>query len=134
MEYRPLQRQDLPGIVTLCKAEGWPSFVEAPDRAWRALTAPGVTTIVAVQGRRVVGFVQLQSDGEIQAHLSLTLVAADSRREGIATQLVEEAFRLSGAKRLDVVTDRSPAFYRSFAHKQWHGFRIYPQHHEGNGP
>ncbi len=126
MDYLPIQRQHLPGIITLCEAERWPSFVDDPERAWRALTAPGVTTVVAVDGGRMVGFVQMQSDGEIQAHLSLILVAADRRRQGIATQLVQEAFRRSGAERVDVVTDVAPAFYRSFTGKEWHGFRIYP--------
>ena len=38
---------------------------------WQVLTAPGVRTVVAVDGAEVVGFAQVQSDGLIQAHLSL---------------------------------------------------------------
>jgi ribosomal protein S18 acetylase RimI-like enzyme len=127
MQFCALQRQHLPAISALCKAERWPSFSEDPERAWRALTAPGVTTVVAVDGGRVVGFVQMQSDGQIQAHLSLVLVAADRRREGIATRLVRAAFKQCGAERVDVVSDRAEEFYRSLAGKEWHGFRIYPQ-------
>ena len=134
MEYRRLQRQHLCGIIALCEAESWPSFVKDPERARRALTAPGVTTVVAVDSGHVVGFVQMQSDGEIQAHLSLVLVAAGRRREGIATRLVQEAFRLSGAERVDVITDSAPAFYRSFACKEWLGFRIHPQYNKDGTP
>ena len=46
------------------------SYTTDPDRTHRALTAPGVTTIVATEGGDVCGF-QAQSDGEIQAHLSV---------------------------------------------------------------
>jgi hypothetical protein len=43
-------REHLPGIVALCEAEGWPSFGADPDRAHAVLTAPGVTTAVALDG------------------------------------------------------------------------------------
>ena len=59
IEYRPIQRGDLPGVIALCEVERWASFVEDPDRAWRALTAPGVGTLVAVDSGRVIGFVQM---------------------------------------------------------------------------
>ena len=134
MEYHPVQRQHLSGIIALCEGEPWPSFVKDPGRTWRALRAPGVTTVVAVDCGQAVGFVQMQGDGEIQAHLSLILVAEDRRREGIATRLVQEAFRLSGAERVDVVTDCAPEFYRSLACKEWHGFRIYPQYNKDGTP
>src|SRR5207248_1962368 len=44
----------LDGVLALCRQEGWPSFPEDPARAHRALTAPGVTTVVATAGGRVV--------------------------------------------------------------------------------
>ncbi|MHC4599424.1 MAG: GNAT family N-acetyltransferase [Planctomycetota bacterium] len=128
IEYRPIRKEDLPGVVALCAVEGWPSFVEDPDRAWRALTAPGITTFTAVDGEAVVGFVQMQSDGEIQAHLSLVLVARDRRRRSIATKLVREAFAVTGAERIDLATDADPGFYRSFTHQEWKGFRLHPQY------
>ena len=74
---RPFTPQDLDGVVALCAAEDWPSFPDDPARALRALTAPGVTTVVATEEAAVIGFAQLLSDGEIQAHLSLIAVAAD---------------------------------------------------------
>ena len=120
--------------MALCRAEGWLSYVTNPDRAWRAFTAPGVMTLVAVDSANVVGFVQMQSDGEIQAHLSLILVSADKRGQGIGTRLIQDVFRLSGAERIDLITDQAPEFYRSFAHYEWAGFRLHPQYNRDGSP
>jgi len=118
IEYRLILEEDVAGVVELCAAEPWPSYVENPKRTWNVLTAPGVTTVAAVDEGQVVGFIQMQSDGHIQAHISLILVAANRRRQGIGRQLVREAFRRSGAKRVDLITEDAHAFYRSFAHKE----------------
>ena len=59
MEYRSIQHNDLNGIIRLCEAEGWPSFSVDPALTWRALTAPGVTTMVAREGDTVAGFAQM---------------------------------------------------------------------------
>lgn len=131
IQYKPVEKQHLAGIIDLCKVENWPSYIKDPKFTWRVLTAPGVTTMVAVDSHKIVGFVQMQSDGLIQAHLSLILVDKDYRRQGIATRLVKEAFARSGGKRIDLTTEDTPDFYRSFNHKEWFGFRIHPQYNEG---
>ena len=126
--YEEIQRKHLNGIISLCQAEGYPSYIEDTDLTWQVLTAPGVTTSVAVEGDNVVGFIQMQSDGQIQAHLSLILVDPDHRRQGIGRRLVEDAFASTGGKRVDLITDSTDDFYRSFEHKEnWHGYRIYPK-------
>lgn len=118
---------DLDGILALCAAEGWPSFPEDPARALRALTAPGVTTVVAdADGGRIVGFAQLLSDGEIQAHLSLIAVDPTVRRQGVARRLLTLGLELAGGFRIDLVTDSAPEFYSSLRHFRFEGFRIYP--------
>ncbi len=124
---RPFSQSDLKGVIALCAAEAWPSFPEDPARAQRALTAPGVTTVVAADGSAVVGFAQLLSDGEIQAHLSLIAVAASHRRQGLALMMLQEALRLAGGFRIDLVTDSAPEFYAALPHHRFEGFRIYPQ-------
>ena len=53
MEFRPFVASDRPGV--LCEQEHWPSFLEDPARANRALTAAGATAIVAFKGEAVVG-------------------------------------------------------------------------------
>lgn len=56
MVFRRYRLPDLAGIRRLGAPEKWPSFLEDPARANRALSAPGVTTVVAVEGDLVAGF------------------------------------------------------------------------------
>ena len=128
MNIRPYTPSDLPGVLQLCRGEGWPTFVEDPRRANRALTAPGVTTMVALEGGEVIGFAQLQSDGEIQAHLSLIAVATEARRRGVGRQLIVEALQAAGGLRIDLVTDHGDGFYASLPHIPMSGFRLYPEY------
>ena len=125
-EVRRFRPDDLDGVIALCAAEGWPSFPEDPARALRALTAPGVTTVVADQAGRVVGFAQLLSDGEIQAHLSLITVHADARRQGLAREMLRLALAQAGGYRIDLITDTAPEFYSAMPHRRLEGFRIFP--------
>jgi ribosomal protein S18 acetylase RimI-like enzyme len=126
-EVRRFQPDDLEGVIELCAAEGWPSFPEDPARALRALTAPGVTTVVADAAGQVVGFAQLLSDGEIQAHLSLIAVHPDARRQGLARRLLRLALAEAGGIRIDLLTDTAPEFYAALPHRRLDGFRIWPQ-------
>ena len=132
MDVRPYQRRDLDGVLSLCRAEGWPSLPADPERAHRILTNPGVSTSVAVEGAAVVGFAYVLSDGEVQAYLASMAVAADHRRGGIGTRLIQEAFGRSGAERLDVLSD-ADAFYERLLHQRWSGFRLYPPFARGTG-
>jgi ribosomal protein S18 acetylase RimI-like enzyme len=116
----------LAGIVALCEAEGWPSLGADLDRAHAVLTAPGVTSVVALDGDQVIGFAYLLSDGHIAAYLSMMAVHPDHRRQGIGRKLLEYAAPLTGAQRVDLVTDTANAFYKSFHHRTFTGFRIYP--------
>jgi ribosomal protein S18 acetylase RimI-like enzyme len=125
-EARRFRPVDLEGVIALCAAEGWPSFPEDPARALRALTAPGVTTVVAAEAGRVVGFAQLLSDGEIQAHLSLIAVHPDARRHGLARQLLRLALTEAGGYRIDLITDTAPEFYAAMPHRRLEGFRVFP--------
>jgi ribosomal protein S18 acetylase RimI-like enzyme len=127
VQFVAFNHEHLPGVLQLCKEEGLPSLPADPERALRALTAPGVVTVVAADGHEVVGFAQMLTDGEIQAYLCSLAVAARSRRQGIAARLVEAAFARSGAERVDLLAvDGSEGFYRSFHHRALPGYRIYP--------
>ncbi len=128
IDYVPIPREHLDGVIRLCEIEQYPSYIQDAERTWRALTAPGVCTVVAVQDGRVVGFAQMQSDGLIQAHLTLVVVDRDLRRRGIGAKLVRAAFVRCGGQRVDLLsTEGADAFYRSFKHQQFPGFRIYPE-------
>ncbi len=123
--------EDLDGVLRLCEAEGWPSFPADPERASRVLTAPGVTTVVAVDDQRVVGFAQLFSDGELQAFLANIAVDVRTRGEGLGRALVMEALRLAGGQRVDLLSeDDAAAFYESFPHFRKPGYRLYPFHRD----
>ena len=126
MTITPYEKGHLAGILAICEAENWPSLPADPSRAHAVFTAPGVTTVVALDGEQVVGFAYLQSDGHIQAHLSQMAVHRAYRRKGIGRALLEYAAPLTGAQRVDLVTDTAEDFYQSFDHKTFSGFRIYP--------
>lgn len=124
MEFRRFLPTDLSGVIRLCEQEKWPSFPEDPARALRALTAPGVTTVVAVEGEVLAGFAQLLSDGEIQAHLTLIAVDSAFRRRGIGKALILHALQMAGGLRIDLITESAPEFYSSFPHRRMDGFRL----------
>lgn len=125
--YVPFDASHLDAVVALCAAEGWPSFPADPARAGRALVAPGVTTLVARDDGEVIGFATMLSDGEIQAYLSLLVVAAARRGEGVGGTLVRETFQRAGGVRVDLLSeDAAQGFYASMAHRRLPGFRLYP--------
>jgi ribosomal protein S18 acetylase RimI-like enzyme len=125
MEYRPYRENDLPGVLALCEAEDWPSLPSDPARTHRLLTNPGVTSYIAVDNGAVVGFIYLLSDGEVQAYIALMAVAASRRRQGIGTRLIQEAFAVCGAKRVDLLS-AADGFYGRLVHQRWVGFRLHP--------
>jgi ribosomal protein S18 acetylase RimI-like enzyme len=125
VDVRPFEERDLDGVLALCRAEGWPSLPADPARAARILTNPGVTTSVAVEGPTVVGFAYVLSDGAVAAYLASMAVAADHRRRGVGTRLIQDAFARCGAERLDTLSD-ADEFYEQLLHHRWSGFRLYP--------
>jgi ribosomal protein S18 acetylase RimI-like enzyme len=127
VEFRRYKRSDLLGVIELCEAEGWPSFAEDGERAHRVLTAPGVRSVVAVEGDHVLGFAYLQSHGEIQAHLSLIAVTPSGRRQGIGRSLLDLAINDGGGVRIDLITDGAVEFYEALgADTHWRGVRVRP--------
>lgn len=127
MEYAPLERERVDGVVELSTGLGWPSYSRDAATTWRALSAPGSTTWVALDANRVVGLAHILSDGVVQSHLALLGVAEGHRRRGIARELLRRAFRESGGQWLDLVSDPGAEdFYRSLFHDERVGFRVYP--------
>lgn len=123
----------LSGVARIRASLEWDNFGYDPDLTREALTAPGVTTIVAAAGEtgEVVGFAQVFADGVFQAHLGLLAVDENWHRRGVGRRLVEEAFARVGARRMDLIaSDESLRFYRSFRHREQVGFRIYAENEE----
>jgi hypothetical protein len=107
VELRAFEPGDLPGVLRLCEAEGWPSFPADPARALRILTAPGVTTVVAVDGGVVAGFAELFSDGELQAFVLLLADHGDGKPFDLLNP--EQAlYEANGAALLEAVAEGAP--------------------------
>jgi predicted N-acetyltransferase YhbS len=113
-------------VSALCIAEGWERW-DDPQRVARALTAPGVTTLVAIKDNLVVGAIQVLADGDINWIIGTLVVAASERGQGIGITLVSEAFGRTKAKRLDLLTeDERPHFYERLPGRPMVGFRLFP--------
>lgn len=115
------EHEHLSEVMGLFATERW-SYAEDQQRTWRALTAPGTLTLVAMVDGRVAGIAQTISDGEVQAFLSILLVAADQRGTGIGRELVREALRRTPCIRLDLISCADP-FYQSLGFRPAQGFR-----------
>src|ERR687888_1163271 len=126
MELTDFDQAHLEGAMELFAAEGWETYTEDPERTLRALTAPGATTLVSLDGDRVAGLIQVQSDGEIQAHLSALLVGEEWRGRGVGRALLREALRQAGGMRLDLLT-RNGSYYLALGAAEVPGFRLRPE-------
>ena len=119
----PFARAHLDGLITLVAAEGWDEYTADVERTRRALIAPGVTTLVAIVGGRVVGAIQLQSDGLIQAHVSMLLIDRKWRGRRLGSRLLREGLERAGGLWLDVRT-RTEGYYERLGASRSLGFRL----------
>jgi ribosomal protein S18 acetylase RimI-like enzyme len=119
----PFARAHLDGLIALVAAEGWDEYTADVERTRRALIAPGVTTLVAIVGGRVVGAIQLQSDGLIQAHVSMLLIDRKWRGRRLGSRLLAESLERAGGLWLDVRT-RTEGYYERLGASRSLGFRL----------
>jgi ribosomal protein S18 acetylase RimI-like enzyme len=126
VHFRHYAEGDLDDVIALCAGEDWPAYAGDPIRAHSVFTASGVVSIVGVIGDKVIAFAYFQTDGAIQAHLTLLVVSPSHRRLGIARALLASAFEDLDVLRADLITSTAQDFYRSLPHKEGFGFRIYP--------
>ena len=119
----PFTQAHLDGLIALVAAEGWTEYSDDVERTHRALTAPGVTTLVARAGGRLVGAIQVQSDGLIQAHVSMLLIDRNSRGAGLGTRLLRQGLERAGGLRLDIRT-RTEGYYERLGASRSLGFRL----------
>jgi ribosomal protein S18 acetylase RimI-like enzyme len=120
---QPFTQVHLDGLIALVAAEGWAEYTDDAERTSRALTAPGVTTLVAIAADQVVGAIQVQSDGVIQAHVSLLLVDPGQRGTGLGSSLLREGLRHAGGVHLDIRT-RTEGYYERLGASRSLGFRL----------
>jgi ribosomal protein S18 acetylase RimI-like enzyme len=119
----PFTQAHLDGLLALVAAEGWTEYADDVERTHRALTAPGVTTLVAIAGGHLVGAIQVQSDGLIQAHVSMLLIARNSRGVGLGSRLLRDGLERAGGLQLDVRT-RTEGYYERLGASRSLGFRL----------
>jgi ribosomal protein S18 acetylase RimI-like enzyme len=119
----PVNQVHLDRLLTLVAAEGWTEYSHDPERTYRALTAPGSTTLVAVADGQVVGAIQVQSDGLIQAHVSMLLISPISRGMGLGSTLLRQGLERAGGLQLDVRT-RTEGYYERLGASRSLGFRL----------
>jgi GNAT superfamily N-acetyltransferase len=119
----PFAHAHFDGLMALVGAEGWTEYTDDAERTYRALTAPGVTTLVAIGGGRVVGAIQVQSDGVIQAHVSLLLIDRDWRGAGLGSRLLRHGLERAGGLQLDIRT-RTEGYYERLGASRSLGFRL----------
>lgn len=118
-------REHLPGVMELFASEQW-SYANDEQRTWRALTAPGSLSLVALSPEHaVIGLAQSLSDGEVQAFLAILLVARAYRREGVARRLIEEVLARTPCLRFDVISCADP-LYEKLGFARVSGFRLRP--------
>jgi ribosomal protein S18 acetylase RimI-like enzyme len=119
----PFTQAHLDGLIALVAAEGWTEYADDVELTRRALTAPGVTTLVAIAGGHLVGAIQVQSDGLIQAHVSMLLIAKNSRGVGLGSRLLRHGLKRAGGLQLDVRT-RTEGYYERLGASRSLGFRL----------
>lgn len=119
----PFAQAHLDGLIALVAAEGWTEYTDDVERTCRALTAPGVTTLVASVGAAVVGVIQVQSDGLIQAHVSMLLIDRQWRGVGLGSRLLREGLQRAGGLQLDIRT-RTEGYYERLGASRSLGFRL----------
>jgi GNAT superfamily N-acetyltransferase len=110
-------------LIALVAAEGWTEYAHDVERTYCALTAPGVTTLVAIVGGQVAGAIQVQSDGLIQAHVSMLLIGRNWRGTGLGSRLLREALERAGGLQLDIRT-RIEGYYERLGASRSLGFRL----------
>jgi len=119
----PFAREHLDGLVALLAVEGWTEYTDDIERTYRALTAAGVTTLVAIVAGQVAGAIQVQSDGVIQAHVSMLLIDRNARGARLGSGLLREGLQRAGGLQLDIRT-RTEGYYERFGASRSLGFRL----------
>ena len=123
LSIEPFARAHLDGLIALVATEGWTEYTDDPERTYRALSGRGVTTLVALGDGRVVGAIQVQSDGVIQAHVSMLLIDPEWRGHQLGCRLLREGLERAGGLWIDIRT-RTEGYYERLGASRSLGFRL----------
>ena len=87
MEYRAIRPEDYEAVRGFLSEVGWRGRVSDPER-FRAMMERADRTVVALDGKRVVGFARALCDGVSNGYISMVAVAPDVRGKGIGRELI----------------------------------------------
>lgn len=104
--------------------EGWPTPPTPEEH--RALLVASTQVVLALDGRKVVGFINALSDGILAAYIPLLEVLPAYRRRGIGTELVRRMLQALGPLYMvDVLCDPDVVpFYERLGFSPSSGVRI----------
>jgi ribosomal protein S18 acetylase RimI-like enzyme len=72
---------------------------------------------------QVAGAIQIQSDGLIQAHVSMLLIDRNCRGGGLGSRLLREGLERAGGLQLDIRT-RTEGYYERLGASRSLGYRL----------
>ena len=119
----PFEVAHLDGLIALVAAEGWTEYAENPDRTFRALSAPGVTTMVALAGERIVGAIEVYRRRHPGPRLAAVDRSAKWRGHRLCSRPPREGLERAGGLWLDIRT-RTEGYDERLGASRSLGFRV----------
>jgi len=120
-------------ILNALFSVGWPSWQRGPDTSdWQPVLRRSLVYVCAYDADRLVGFVNVATDGRVHAFLLDTRVDPDYRRRGIGREIVARAAEASRAAGCEVLhVDYAPElgpFYAACGFRPTNAglLRLYP--------
>src|SRR5436309_14696098 len=98
MEFRPIAPDDYEPVRQFLSEAGWGQRVGDAEKFKKMIENTG-RTVVALEGTRVVGFARALCDEVSNGYISLVAVAADRRRPGAGSELVQRLIGADGGGR-----------------------------------
>ena len=113
MQVRPIQPSELEVARQLLLANGWDRKV-ATLAEFTELVARSPVALVAVQGKEVVGFLRALTDGMTNGYISMVVVDAQHRSQGVGRALVQAAMGTDESITWVLRASRSPTLHQFY--------------------